>query len=59
MSQENVDVVLAALDAYNTGDLDALMGLYAPACEVLPDVAVFPESAPPEIAELVSLLDEG
>jgi ketosteroid isomerase-like protein len=46
MSQENVDVVLASFDAYNAGDLDALLGLYAPDCEVLPDVAVFPEAAP-------------
>ena len=46
MSQENVEIVLAAFDAYNAGDLDAMMRFYAPDLEVLPDSAVFPESAP-------------
>jgi ketosteroid isomerase-like protein len=46
MSQENVAVVLASFEAYNAGDLDALMGFYASDVEVLPDAAVFPESTP-------------
>ena len=46
MSQENVELVLAAFDAYNDGDLDALMRFYASDVEVLPDPAVFPESTP-------------
>jgi ketosteroid isomerase-like protein len=45
VSQENVEVVLASFEAYNAGDLDALLGFYAPDAEVLPDPAVFPEAA--------------
>jgi ketosteroid isomerase-like protein len=30
MSQENVEIVKAAIDAYNTGDMDALRQLYDP-----------------------------
>ena len=46
MSQENVDLVLAAHDTYNAGDLDALIDLWAPDIEVFPDASVFPESSP-------------
>jgi ketosteroid isomerase-like protein len=46
VSQENVAVVLESFEAYNAGDLDALMGFYAADVEVLPDPAVFPESRP-------------
>ena len=34
MSQENVEIVRAALDAYDRGDLEALRRLAAPDCEV-------------------------
>ena len=46
MSAENVELVLAAVDAYNAGDLDALMELCAPDIEVFPDASVFPEADP-------------
>jgi ketosteroid isomerase-like protein len=36
MSLENVDVVLAALDAYNAGDFDAMMDRCAPQVEAFP-----------------------
>jgi ketosteroid isomerase-like protein len=34
VAQENVDVVRTAVDAYNRGDLEALLGLTAPAFEL-------------------------
>jgi ketosteroid isomerase-like protein len=37
MSQENVETVLAAIDAYNAADIDAMMRLYAIDSEVIPD----------------------
>jgi ketosteroid isomerase-like protein len=45
MSQENVELVIAASDAYNAGDMDAMMSFYAPDVEVYPDVG-FPEARP-------------
>ena len=33
MSDENVELVLAAVDAYNAGDMDALLELWAPDIE--------------------------
>ena len=45
MSQENVELVIAAGDAYNAGDMDATMSCYAPDVEVYPDVG-FPEARP-------------
>ena len=38
MAGRNMQLALAALDAYNAGDLDALMGFYAPDVEVVPDL---------------------
>jgi len=46
VSAENVELVLTAVDAYNAGDLDALMELCAPDIEVFPDASVFPEADP-------------
>ena len=46
MSRENVALVLAGHDAYNAGDLDALMELCAPDIEAFPDASVFLESSP-------------
>jgi len=34
MSQANVEIVRAAVDAYNRGDLDAVLRDAAPECEV-------------------------
>jgi ketosteroid isomerase-like protein len=45
MSQENVELVIAANDAYNAGDMDAMMSFYAPDVEAYPDVG-FPEARP-------------
>ena len=46
MSDTNVDLLLAGVDAYNAGDLDALMELWTPDIEVFPDASVFPEADP-------------
>ena len=46
MSDTNVDLLLAGVDAYNAGDLDALLELWAPNIEVFPDASVFPEADP-------------
>jgi ketosteroid isomerase-like protein len=46
MSQENVELVLAARDAYNAGHFDAFIELCAPDIEAFPDASVFPESSP-------------
>jgi uncharacterized protein len=45
MSQENVEVVRAALDAWNEGDLDALRELHDPTIIFKP-VEGWPESGP-------------
>ncbi len=36
MSQENVDVVQAAIDAYNAGDIDTMLRSYAVDSEIIP-----------------------
>ena len=41
-----MDLILAGVDAYNAGDLDALLELWAPNIEVFPDASVFPEADP-------------
>ena len=46
MSQENVEIVMAFFDAYNTGDIDASVSFFAPNVEAFPDASVFPESGP-------------
>jgi ketosteroid isomerase-like protein len=45
MSQENVEIVQAATDAYIAGDIDAVMEFYSPSVEAFPD-ASFLESEP-------------
>jgi ketosteroid isomerase-like protein len=45
VSRENVNLVLAVLDAYNAGDLDAVVDFWAPDIEAFPDDS-FPESSP-------------
>src|ERR1700724_1555588 len=40
MSQEHVEIVLASIDAYNAGDLDACMEFFAPGVEVIQDPSV-------------------
>ena len=44
MSETNVELVLAGHEAYNAGDLDALMELCAPDIEAFPDSSVFLEA---------------
>jgi ketosteroid isomerase-like protein len=46
VSEENIEVVLAATDAFNAGDFDALTEFFAPNVETFPDSSVFPESGP-------------
>ena len=46
-ASENVELFLAARDAYNAGDIDAFMKLHAPDVEGIPDASGgFPESTP-------------
>jgi ketosteroid isomerase-like protein len=45
VSEENVQVVEAGTDAYNAGDLHAVMECYTPDVEAYPD-AGFPEASP-------------
>jgi ketosteroid isomerase-like protein len=42
MSQENVELWLASVDAYNAGDLDAVMEFYAPHMEAVPALPDWP-----------------
>lgn len=42
-TNDNLDVVRKSFDAYNRGDVDGLLDIYAPDVEFLPD-ASFPES---------------
>jgi ketosteroid isomerase-like protein len=44
-SQENVELVLAATDAFNAGDLDRWSEFYAPDVEAFGEVSVWPESS--------------
>jgi ketosteroid isomerase-like protein len=46
MSKQNVELVLAALDAYNAGDLDVWQTFLAPDIETFPDASIFPEPGP-------------
>ena len=46
MSQENVEVVMAFFEAYNGGDIDAVMSFFAPDVQAFPDASVFPEADP-------------
>jgi ketosteroid isomerase-like protein len=41
-----VELVLAGIEAYAKGDLDATLALCAPDVEVFPDRTVFPEAEP-------------
>jgi ketosteroid isomerase-like protein len=41
-----VKLVAASNEAYNSGDLDAMMSYYAPDVNAFPDASVFPEAGP-------------
>ena len=43
MSQDNVEIVLAANDAYNAGDFDTMLKFYAVDIEAIPDSSAFLE----------------
>ncbi|HEY4427741.1 MAG TPA: nuclear transport factor 2 family protein [Solirubrobacteraceae bacterium] len=45
MSQENVDIVLGMIDAYNSGDADVALAFFTPDVDVFPDALVFPEAS--------------
>jgi ketosteroid isomerase-like protein len=44
MSQKNVEIVRAAIEAYIDGDHDAYRAVMAEDAEVCPDVSPFPEA---------------
>jgi len=46
MSQENVELVRASLDAYIAGDPDTYVDVMAADVEIHPDVSRFPEATP-------------
>jgi ketosteroid isomerase-like protein len=46
MSQENVELVLAHVAAYNAGDIDAWAEFLTPDVEAFPDASAFPEPGP-------------
>ena len=46
MSQENVELVLAHVAAYNAGDIDAWAEFLSPDVESFPDASAFPEPGP-------------
>jgi ketosteroid isomerase-like protein len=45
VSQENVEIVQASSDAYNAGNIDAMMDFYSPDVEAFPDTG-FPDARP-------------
>jgi ketosteroid isomerase-like protein len=44
MSQENVEIVRRAVEAYIRGDIDAYLGFIVEDVEICPDASVFPEA---------------
>jgi ketosteroid isomerase-like protein len=46
VSQENVELIVAGVAAFNTGDVEAFIDFMAPDVETLPDSSVFPEAGP-------------
>jgi len=46
MSQENVELIQAFIEAYNAGEIDVTMDLCAVDVEAFPDASVFPETRP-------------
>ena len=62
MSQENVELVRSALEAYNAGP-EAYLAFMAEDIEVRPDASVFPEATPfrgrDEFRRFLAEIDEG
>jgi ketosteroid isomerase-like protein len=46
VSRANVELVLAAVHAYNAGNIEAWAEFLAPDIEAFPDASIFPESGP-------------
>ena|SRR5947207_12538138 len=63
MSQENVEVVRHAVEAYISGDHDAYLDFFADDVEGRPDVSRFPEAEPfrgrGELRRFLAAVDEG
>ena len=63
MSQENVELVKAAIEAYIAGDRDAHLDFYTEDVEGYPDVSRFPEAKPfrgrEEYRRFLAEIDEG
>ena len=59
MSQENVELIRAAVAKYNAGDFDAHLALYAPDAEWVPDASRFPEETPPHGHDEIRRFIEG
>ena len=62
MSQENVELIRSALEAYNVGP-DAFLEFMAEDIEIRPDASVFPEAKPfrgrEEFRRFLAEIDEG
>ena len=63
MSQENVELVKAAIEAYIAGDRDAHLDFYTEDVEGYPDVSRFPEAKPfrgrEEFRSFLAEIEEG
>jgi ketosteroid isomerase-like protein len=46
VSRENLEIVEAGYAAYNAGDIDTLVAIFASDAVLVPDASVFPEAAP-------------
>jgi ketosteroid isomerase-like protein len=44
VSEANVEIVRRMIDAYNAGDLDAMVSFYTPNVVAVPDASLFPEA---------------
>jgi ketosteroid isomerase-like protein len=49
MSQENVEIVRAAYDAWNVGDMDVLREFYEPSAIIVPRFEGWPEGTEPSV----------
>jgi ketosteroid isomerase-like protein len=63
MSQENVELVKAAIEAYIAGDRDAYLDFFAEDVEARPDASRFPEAKPlrgrEQFRRFLAEIDEG
>ena len=63
MSQENEELVRASVEAYNAGNREAFLELFAEDVEIRPDASRFPEAEPfrgrEEFGRFLADIDEG